>query len=86
MYKAVMRNYGPLPWDRVDGQTSWLDPANQTWEELGLDSQEGATVLAVAGSRGAQTSAVQQVLGTEHYSLTHGTLTSPHVMAEQVAD
>ena len=35
MYKAVMRNYGPLPWERVEGQTSWLDPANQSWEELG---------------------------------------------------
>ena len=54
-HKAVMRNYGPLPWERlilrsfrsqvlekcpsqagrqgVEGQTSWLDPANKTWQE-----------------------------------------------------
>ena len=29
----------------VDGQTSWLDPANQSWEELGMDSQESYDVL-----------------------------------------
>lgn len=45
MYKAVMRNYGPLPWERVEGQTSWLDPANQSWEELGMDSPESLAVM-----------------------------------------
>ena len=28
----------------VDGQTSWLDPANQTWQELGLESKESRRV------------------------------------------
>jgi len=55
MYKAVMRNYGPLPWERVEGQTSWLDPANQSWEELGMDSPESLTVMDLLQDFGVKT-------------------------------
>lgn len=55
MYKAVMRNYGPLPWNRVEGLTSWLDPANKSWEELGLKSQEGEEMLELMKELGVLT-------------------------------
>ena len=55
MYKAVMRNYGPLPWDRVEGQTSWLDPANKSWQELGVSSPEGGKLLELMKELGVTT-------------------------------
>ncbi|CAK9016458.1 unnamed protein product [Durusdinium trenchii] len=55
MYKAVMRNYSALPWDRVEGQTSWLDPANKTWQELGMCSEESREMLELMAELGVHT-------------------------------
>jgi len=44
MYRAVMRDVMPLPWETVEGRRSWTDREDSDWKELGLTTPEDLIV------------------------------------------
>lgn len=76
IYRAVMREVLPLPWETVEGRKSWTDRDDKNWKDLGLDLAEDLKVqrrlekFGIVGPNKLQAAAIPAVFSGRDIILT----------------